>query len=82
MISLISMFIFSIIRFYIRQCVVSNIDLTADIPTSVMTCMAVTPITQTAPVGLAVPVNQLVGTVTVPSEPDNSQYVIIATWLV
>lgn len=37
----------------------------SDIPTSVMTCMAVTPITQTAPVGLAVPVDQLVGDVTV-----------------
>lgn len=39
-----------------------------DIPTSVMTCMAVTPTTQTAPVGLVVPVEQLVGEVVIPPE--------------
>lgn len=48
---------------------VSIVDvMIADIPTSVMTCMSVTPTTQTAPVGLVVPVEQLVGDVEIPPE--------------
>ncbi|XP_067937345.1 protein O-GlcNAcase-like isoform X2 [Watersipora subatra] len=50
-----------------------NSPILNNIPTSVMTCMAVTPITQTAPVGLAVPVDQLVGEVKVHPEQEAAQ---------
>lgn len=45
----------------------------ADIPTTVNTCMTVTPTTQTAPVGLAVHVDKLVGDVDIPPE---AEYVL------